>query len=103
LNAARIQSTAKRVFELEAKMGLGASTQGEQNVASLVQRLAVLAAAVTLFPAQVSDAPHDADRPALRISLAARWALWVFLLILPGSFLLLPVLLWGKIPPQRQG
>jgi len=84
-------------------MRLGTPIQGEQNVASLVQRLAVLAAAVTFFPAQASGAPHDLDRPAIRISPAARWALWVFLLILPGSFLLLPVLYWGKITRQRQG
>jgi hypothetical protein len=36
------------------------------------------------------------DNGAWHVPARAPWALWVALLILPGSFLLLPVLLWRR-------
>ncbi len=42
------------------------------------------------------------DERARRVPAGARWALWIVLLILPGSFLLLPVLIWTKLLPQRR-
>ena len=42
------------------------------------------------------------DDRARRVPAGARWVLWVILLILPGSFLLLPVLLWAKMLPPRR-
>lgn len=44
---------------------------------------------------------QSVDERARHVPAGARWALWVVLLILPGSFLLLPVLLWTKMLPRR--
>lgn len=60
---------------------------------ALLQRLVGFA---TPFAVRRGDAPADPNRPAGRLAAAARWALWVCLLILPGSFLLLPLLLWRR-------
>lgn len=63
---------------------------------ALLRRLTGFATAAIPFAVRDGEAPHDPDRPAIRIPPAARWALWLTLLIMPGSFLLLPVLLWGR-------
>lgn len=63
---------------------------------ALLQRLAGFASTAMPFAVRDGDAPDPPDRPATRVFTAARWVLWVGLLILPGSFLLLPVLLWRR-------
>ena len=67
---------------------------------ALLQRLSGFANAAIPFAARAGNATDN--RPASRVIAAARWALWVCLLILPGSFLLLPVLLWGRMSVQRR-
>jgi hypothetical protein len=66
-----------------------------------VRRLRGFATAAVPFAARDGDAPVDPDRPAIRLSPTAQWILWVAFLILPGSFLLLPVLIWARISPRR--
>lgn len=67
---------------------------------SLLQRLTGLATASIPLAARERTAPHAPDRPAFRVSPAARsfarGALWIVLLILPGSFLFLPLLFWWR-------
>jgi hypothetical protein len=70
-------------------------------VDALVQRVRGLATAMMSFVERDGDARDDPDRPAIRISPTAQWMLWAALLILPGSFLLIPVLIWGKLLPPR--
>jgi hypothetical protein len=69
--------------------------RGDRDVQALLQRLMDLATLSTP-PAVRSDGPeraHTATR-------APRWvtggALWLALLLLPGSFLLLPALVWWR-------
>lgn len=47
---------------------------------------------------RLTDAVEERAR---RVPARARWALWIAVLILPGSFLLLPVLIWAKLTPLR--
>lgn len=65
-----------------------------------LHRATSLATASIPLPARERPAAHAPDRPAFRWSAAARsltqWVLWLLLLILPGSFLLLPVLFWWR-------
>jgi hypothetical protein len=68
-------------------------------VETLVQRLADYTA--TPFAPRDGEVP-DADRPCARFSPTARWMLWVVVLILPGSFLLLPLLLWARLRARRR-
>ncbi|MBL8540635.1 MAG: hypothetical protein JNK68_09725 [Betaproteobacteria bacterium] len=42
------------------------------------------------------------EERARRVPAGARWTLWIVLLILPGSFLLLPLLIWAKLTPPRR-
>lgn len=63
---------------------------------ALVQRLTGFASAAIPLDARVGNLADDPERTAGRMPAAVRWALWVCLVILPGSFLLLPVLLWGR-------
>jgi hypothetical protein len=69
--------------------------RGHRNVQVLLQRLMGLATRSTR-PAVRSD---EADR-ARAATRAPRWvtggALWLALLLLPGSFLLLPALVWWR-------
>jgi hypothetical protein len=69
-------------------------------VETLVQRLADFAA--TPFAPRDDAVCADAERPRSRCSATAQWMLWVTLLVLPGSFLLLPLLLWAKRRVQQR-
>ncbi|MET0917374.1 MAG: hypothetical protein ABWY07_02985 [Burkholderiales bacterium] len=73
---------------------------------SLLQRLTDLATASLLLPAREQAVSHAPDGSAFRMPPTARsmarWALWLGFLALPGSFLLLPVLFWGKIRQPRE-
>lgn len=68
---------------------------------AVLRRLRDFATAAVPFAARDGDAPVDPDRPTIRLSPTAQWILWVGFLILPGSFLLLPVLIWARISPRR--
>jgi hypothetical protein len=69
-------------------------------VETLVQRLTDFAA--TPFAPRGDALRAAADRTGSRFSATAQWMLWVALLILPGSFLLLPLLLWARLRVRKR-
>lgn len=69
-----------------------------------LHRATSLATASIPLPTRERSAAHAPDRPAMRASFTARallrWVLWLALLILPGSLVLVPVVIWWR---SRQG
>jgi hypothetical protein len=72
------------------------SIKGSRNVEYLLQRIAAVATAPIPFPTWGRNPGAAGDR-------VGRGVLWLLLLIVPGSFLVLPLVIWWKVRRAATG